>query len=89
MTRVTTADLSEQLPDILLRVVERGERFVIERDGIALAVIQPPLASPGPTLHQLPALLADVAWPDPDFFDELEVVRTELNLPIEPPQWPS
>jgi antitoxin (DNA-binding transcriptional repressor) of toxin-antitoxin stability system len=89
MTRVSTAELTDRLPDILDRVVERGERFVVERDGIAVAVIQPPMAQPGPTLHQLPALLADVDWPDPDFFNELEVIRTEMNVPVEPPQWPS
>ncbi|MEA2523734.1 MAG: hypothetical protein QOF73_961 [Thermomicrobiales bacterium] len=89
MTRVSTAELSERLPDILIRVVERAERFVVERDGVAVAVIQPPAVQPGPTLHQLPALLADVDWPDTDFFNELEVVRAEMNVPVEPPQWPS
>jgi antitoxin (DNA-binding transcriptional repressor) of toxin-antitoxin stability system len=89
MTRVSTAELSERLPDILIRVFERGERFVVERDGVEVAVIVPPAVNPGPTLHQLPALLADVAWPDPDFFNELEAIRAEMNVPVEPPQWPS
>jgi hypothetical protein len=88
VTRVSAVELSERLPDILVRVVERGERFVVERDGVALAVIQPPAQS-GPTLHELPALLADVTWPDADFFNELEALRAELNVPVEPPQWPS
>jgi hypothetical protein len=89
MTRVSTTELSEQLRDILIRVAEHGEHFVVERDGIALAVIQPPAMQPGPTLHQLPALLADVPWPDSEFFDELESVRAELNVPVDLPQWSS
>ena len=89
MTRVSTTELSERLPDILTRVFEHGERFVVERDGVDLAVIEPPGAKAGPTLHDLPALLADVPWPDPEYFEELDAIRAEMNLPVEPPEWPS
>jgi hypothetical protein len=89
MTRVSTTELSEQLPDILVRVVERGEQFVVERDGVALAIIQPPPVPLRPTLHEFAALLADVEWPDPEFADDIEAARAELNTPIELPEWPS
>ena len=88
-SRVSTSELAEQLPDILARVYKDGERFVIERDGVELAVLQPSGPKPGPTLHELPAVLAGVPWPDSEFFDELEAIRAEMNVPVEPPEWPS
>ena len=88
MTRVSTTELTEQLPDILVRVSEHGEQFIIERNGVALAVIQPPTEHHGPTLSQLAASLVGVEWPDPDFFNEIEAARSEMNAPIEPPKWP-
>lgn len=87
--RITTVDLIDRLPDILARVHEGGERFVVEREGAALAVIQPATALDGPTLHQLADLLAGVPWPDPEYFDELEAIHAEMNGPVEPPAWPS
>ena len=87
--RISQADLIDGLPDILDRVHDNNERFVIERDGTVLAVLQPEFATPSPTLHQLPALLTGVVWPDPEFFADLETIHAEMNVPIEPPEWPS
>ncbi len=89
--RISPSELMDQLPDILDRVRNHGERFVVERDGTVLAVIQPATATDdvGPTLHQLPSVLAGIPWPDSEYFDELEAIHAEMNLPIEPPEWPS
>lgn len=87
--RISQADLIDTLPDILDRVHDDGERFVVERDGSVIAVIQAASHSLAPTLHQLPALLTGVSWPDPEFFDELATIRTQMNIPVEPPAWPS
>jgi hypothetical protein len=89
VTRVSPAELSEQLSDILARVVEHGERIVVERDGVEVAVIQPPTVRPAPTLHQFSAMLAGLEWPDHEFFSDLEAIHAELNTPVEPPEWPS
>jgi hypothetical protein len=89
VTRVSTAELTERLPDILGRVAERGEQFIVERDGVALATIQPPVEPSGPTLHELAVLLADVPRPDAESFDDLEAIHAAMNVPFDLPQRPS
>lgn len=88
MTRVSTAELAEHLSDILGRVAAEREQFVVEHHGVVVAVIQPP-ASFTPTLHQLATLLHDVPWPDSEYFDEIAAARRDINVPLDPPTWPS
>lgn len=89
MTRISTAELKDHLPDILHRASTLGERFIVEQDGVNLVVIQSVRSPERPTLHQLPTLLADVPWPDSAFFSDLASIHDEMNVPVEPPQWPS
>lgn len=70
-------------------MVERGERFVVERDGVDVAVIQPPIRPTGPTLRELSAFLADVPWPDAEYFADLAAIRDEANVEVESPRLPA
>jgi hypothetical protein len=56
MNRFSTVELSEHLSDILLRVVERGKRFVIERDGEPIALLGPPDTANGTGPRNAPDL---------------------------------
>ncbi len=87
--RISQADLLDQLPDILDRVHDDGERFVVERDGAVLAAIGPADGEPGITWSELVTRLAEIPRPDDRFADDLEAIHAEMNVPVEPPQWPS
>lgn len=87
--RITPADLARRLPEILERVRDRGERFVIEDNGTPLATIAPPEPGPAKSFQELAERLAGIPWPDEDFVDDLEEIHRAMNRPIKPPEWPS
>ena len=75
-TRINAADLATNLSDILARVRERGECFVVERDGEAIAVLAPSTPKPSITWGEFVTLLHDLPLPDPGFADDLEEIHT-------------
>ena len=87
--RITPADLAKRLPEILERVRDRGERFVVEENGAPLATIAPPELGPAKSLQEMAERLASIPWPDEDFADDLEEIHRAMNRPIEPPEWQS
>lgn len=83
-TRITPDELSDHLPDILERVKENGEDFVIEKDG-------EPLARLAPTVSAVATwrTLADIFEqnpPDAEFADDLERVH-KSQPPMPPDPW--
>lgn len=87
-TRITAAQLAEALADILNRVYDRGERFVIERDGKPVASLTPPAPIIGVPLARLIEHLGDMPMPGEGFADDLESLL--LNQPRESiPEWHS
>ena len=73
--RISAADLSRSLSDVLNRVCYREERFVIERNGEAIALLIPLGPGRRTTMRQLVELLKEVPRPDDGFADDLETVR--------------
>lgn len=89
-SRITLAELTERLPDILERVRDRGESVVVERDGEPLVTIVPPAAGRAKTWRELVERLAALSRPDDRFADDLELAQVIMNrTPAEPPAWPS
>lgn len=76
-TRITATELSRNLAEILDRVRHAGERFIVERDGEAVAVIEPPVKRF--TLRDLVELRARFEL-DEDFADDLEAIQAEQPL---------
>jgi antitoxin (DNA-binding transcriptional repressor) of toxin-antitoxin stability system len=82
--RISATRLSRSLGDVLGRIRYRGESFVIERNGKAVARIGPVLS------EQPPVRLRDLieAWQtrraDPEFLRDLESVAA-ADSPIENP----
>ena len=87
--RITPADLAKRLPEILARVRDRGERFVVEEDGAPLATIAPPEPGPARSLQESAERLAGIPWPDEDIADDLEAIHRAMNRPVKPPEWPT
>jgi len=74
-TKISAADLESGLSDVLDRIRDRGERFVVECDGEAIAVLAPSAPKPGITWGEFVALLRDLPRPDPGFADDLEKIH--------------
>ena len=85
---ITATELSRTLSDVLSRVRYRNERFVIQRNGEAVAELSPLTRSEGVMLHDALASLGRLRMPDEDFADDLEAIRAEQQ-PVEFLDWPS
>ncbi len=71
----------DDLPDILDRVRQSGERFVIESGGKPIAMLSPVAAKPGVTGRELTDALRDVPRPDDQFADDLEAIQGTNRAP--------
>jgi prevent-host-death family protein len=86
-TKITATELARGLSDVLNRVRYKGERFVIERNGEAVAVLEPLDGSKAVTFRELAERLKSVPRPDPQFADDLEAVQSEQSR-TPPVEWP-
>lgn len=88
-TKLSPADLASDLADILERVRDRGERFVVEENGEPVATIVPPSGPPGITVRDLVARVGNLKTPGDGFADDLEAVQREnAQRPMTVPEWP-
>ena len=74
-TTITATELSKRLSDVLNRVMYRGERFVVQRNGEPVATIGPASGQPGITVRELIAQVGDLRMPGDGFADDLEAVQ--------------
>lgn len=87
-TTITATELARSLSDILNRVRYRHERFVVQRNGEAIATIAPPEPPRIVMLHDALAALSDLTMPGDGFADDLEEIQRN-QPPAEFPDWPS
>ncbi|MBI2917081.1 MAG: type II toxin-antitoxin system Phd/YefM family antitoxin [Chloroflexi bacterium] len=87
-TKITATELAKSLSDILNRVRYRGERFLVERNGEPVAILEPARPAQGITLGELLDRLPHMPWPDEDFADDLEAIQQSQGK-VPPPSWPS
>ncbi len=74
-THISATELAKRLSDVLSRARYRGERFVVERGGEPVAVLEPPDGvSRAATLRELAKRLGEIR-PDDAFADDLEAVQ--------------
>jgi antitoxin (DNA-binding transcriptional repressor) of toxin-antitoxin stability system len=89
VTKITATELARNLSDILNRARYKGESFVIERNGEAVARLEAPKPVRPVSLREIAAALDRIALPDKQFFDELEQMQASQPPLPEPPEWPS
>lgn len=84
---LTERDLKKTLSDVLDRV-QRGERFVIEREGEQIAVLSPPDDQP-PALtgQELLDRIGGLRMPGDGFADDIEAARAAVS-PAPGSRWP-
>jgi prevent-host-death family protein len=75
-TTISATELSRRMSDILNRIKYRGERFIVQRNGEPIAVIQPLQDTPGITARELIAPVGNLEFPGDGFGDALEAVQT-------------
>jgi antitoxin (DNA-binding transcriptional repressor) of toxin-antitoxin stability system len=85
-TRISATELARRLSDVLSRTHYKGERFVVERGGETVAIVEPPSgATRSITLRKLAERLRDMR-PDYRFAEDLEAIQAEQSK-SEPPAW--
>lgn len=86
-TRITAHELEANLLGILDRIHDKGEQFLIERDGAPVATLAPAKVSTV-TFQGLVASLGDLRLPGDGFADDLEMIQNSQS-PATVPPWPS
>jgi antitoxin (DNA-binding transcriptional repressor) of toxin-antitoxin stability system len=82
-TTISAAELAQSLGDILHRVQDHGERFIIEQRGEPIAALEPIAVGRPITLRELAVQLGSLAMPGDGFADDLEAIQT--TQPLAPP----
>lgn len=85
-TKLSVADLEADLSD-LFRSGAGGARVVVERDGVAIAVIVPPEPDPVASWRRLAEAMRDVPTLDEDFAKDVGEVRA-TQQPVRVLEWP-
>lgn len=84
-SRISATDAARTFSDLLDRVRDRGEVFVVERGGEPVCRIAPVAGGRGFTAADLLALLAAAPPPDPAYLDTVEeLARGQPQLPGSP-----
>ncbi len=82
--RITATELARKLGEVLGKVRFRGDTFVIERNGEAVARVVPSPRSRTATLAEGLRAWKEAGSDDPDFADDLE----RINRADRPPRNP-
>jgi prevent-host-death family protein len=86
--RIAATEAARSLPELLDRVRDKHESFVVVREGEEVARISPVEPSEPMTLRHLVELLRTVPPPDRGFADDLEDVQAS-QPPLDEAPWPS
>ena len=82
--RISATALARQLGDVLGRTRYRGDSFVVERNGVAVARIEPIAPVPCGSVRDGLRAWRDAAERDQDFADVLERLGTVDRPPGDP-----
>lgn len=86
--RITATELARGLSEVLSRVSLRGEEFVIERHGRAIAVLAPIKPKDASTLSEIVGALKGLKLPGDGFADDLEAIQASQPQ-VGPSPWES
>jgi len=82
--RISATELARKLGDVLARVRYRGDTFVVERNGAAVARVVPHPDGSATSLREALAAWRAVGEPDAAFADDLERVNAADRPPRDP-----
>ena len=82
--RISATELARNVGDVLGRIRYRGESFLVERNGEAVARVVPLVERPTATLREVAQAWAAAGSPEPGFARDLEVVGAADRPPEDP-----
>ena len=83
-TPISATHAARNFSELLNRTRDRGEEFIIERDGEPIGILSP-VKPPTCTVADLVALLRSLPKPDSGFWDDVEVATQQYpELPRSP-----
>ena len=86
-TKITATQLARSMSDILNRVKYRGEKFIIERNGEPVAILEPAAPAKSITWREFIDHLQNIPHPDETFADDLDEIHSS-QPPARIPEWP-
>jgi antitoxin (DNA-binding transcriptional repressor) of toxin-antitoxin stability system len=86
-TKITATELAKRLSEVLNRITYRGEEFVIERNGDAVAKLTSPDQPAGADLMEFIDEWRGVPRPDDGFADDLAHIHATQGV-VERDLWP-
>ena len=85
-THITATELARNLSDVLNRIRYQGETFVVERNGVEVAVLRPPEPPKTMTMQEFVELLERLPRPGKSFADDVEWARKN-QPPLDEDLW--
>ncbi len=82
--RISATELARNVGDVLGRIRYRGDSFLVERNGEAVARVVPLVERPTATLGEVVGAWSSTGSPEPDFARDLE----EVGFADRPPEDP-
>lgn len=83
-THISATQAARNFSELLNRARDRGEEFIIERDGEPIGILSP-VKPPTCTVADLVALLRSLPKPDPGFWDAVEeATKQSTEMPLSP-----
>ncbi len=88
-TMITATQLARSLSDVLNRVRNQGERFIVKRNGETVATLEPPEPNPKRWLSrdEFLRVLRTAPQPDDEYWDDVEKIHNSQPL-AESREWP-
>jgi antitoxin (DNA-binding transcriptional repressor) of toxin-antitoxin stability system len=82
--KISSTDLARRLGDVLGRVRYRGDSFMVEKNGEAVARLEPLAAASASTVAEGLRAWMEAGAPDGAFADDLERVGVAAAVPDDP-----
>lgn len=82
--RISATELARNVGDVLGRIRYRGDSFLVERNGEAVARVVPLVERPTATLGEVFDAWSSAGAPEPDFARDLEAVGSADRPPVDP-----
>lgn len=82
--RISATELARNVGDVLGRVRYRGDSFLVERNGEAVARVVPLVERPTATRGEVFGAWSSAGTPEPDFARDLETVGSADRPPEDP-----
>lgn len=86
-TTISLDELVENLPEIIGRVRQHHERFIVRQGEDIIMLLEPPVQRKGITVDELVSRIGNLQMPGDGFGDVLEAIHASQGY-AEVPEWP-